>query len=500
MRAKLGLNPRVAHAALRRELRLTALGLIQSGIAEIASRILMRMDRRRGLLFLGAVAAIRDRHKDHTAFWAQALLAFPDDARLVRGKIEAALRGGSLADAEDGLAWLISTGNARHADWKFVVGLSHVDHCRGASGVIRGRVRAFLKALRGLPDYRLAAVKLNRLIFAHFPRHWQSTAVATHGCNNARLLRMLARSDAGRAARNTLERVAGCEDALAASSTATIFDTDISAAQCRRFVTAVRERLACQKPFSFVRIGDGEAACLSYEPGLNALASLDAADRERIWWGKPLASAVRTKMAAKVARAMWDADCIGIPTLPRFLRELELTGNDALEDKLTGRGLRAILYNMERYGEIRSPYLPPPIFTSCHLHQELERWNLYEELLGDAGNVVLVSCHPGLADWMAGKFHIGIGGNILLPPDRVSGPMLGARVPAARDLPDILGETIDKVASVSANALVLVGAGYPGKLLVDAARAHGGVALDLGSIFDYWLGINTRSYLDLRPA
>jgi len=44
---------------------------------------------------------------------------------------------------------------------------------------------------------------------------------------------------------------------------------------------------------------------------------------------------------------------------------------------------------------------------------------------------------------------------------------------------------------------VLIGAGYPGKILVDVARARGGVALDLGSIFDYWLGLRTRSYLDI---
>jgi hypothetical protein len=44
-----------------------------------------------------------------------------------------------------------------------------------------------------------------------------------------------------------------------------------------------------------------------------------------------------------------------------------------------------------------------------------------------------------------------------------------------------------------------VGAGYLGKRLVDLAKMRGGVALDLGSIFDHWVGINTRSYMDLAP-
>ncbi len=487
-------------ALLHRALRLAALGAIQSGLAEPAARLISLLDRGRGLALVGQILAIRQRQQDHSDFWNKALLICPDEARLVGGKIEAALRGGRIADAEDGLAWLMSNDRTGHADWKFVVGLSHVDHCRGDSQGVRARVRAFLKSLRTKPDYRVAAVKLSRLIFAHFPSDRQRAAGAGGADYSARFLRMLGRSNVRPSPRSILERVAKCEADLAAGPATTIFDTDISAAECRRFIAMVRGKFSSGRPFSFVRFGDGEAACLPYEPDLAVLARIDAADRERIWWGKPLRSELRTAMAGKVARAMWDADCIGIPTTARFLRELDLTRNDDLVDKLTGRGLRAILYNTERYSQFRSPHLPAPIFASCHLHQDLERWNLYGDLLGDARNVVVVSCHPGLADWLVKRFHVGIGGNILLPPDRVSGPMLGRRVATTSDLPEILGDVIDMVAKVSANSLVLVGAGYPGKLIVDAARAHGGVALDLGSVFDYWLGINTRSYLDLRPG
>lgn len=490
---------RAVRGYVRRSLRLAALGVIRNGLALPAARLISLLNRRRGLVLVGQIAAIRSRHDDHALFWNQALLAYPDELRFVRGKIEAALRGGRIEDAEAGLAWLIAKGRTGRADWKFVVGLSHVDHCRGDSSAIRARVRAFLKSLRGSPDYRICAVKLSRLIFAHFPRRRRESASASDVSCSVRTLGMLERSNARPAPRMILKRVADCETELTAGPATTIFDTDISAAQCRRFIAAVRASLVSANPFSFIRIGDGEAACLAYEPKLAMLARIDAADREHIWWGRPLRPAERGAMADKVARAMWDADCIGIPTVPRFLRELDLTRNDALESKLTGRGLRAILYNVERYGQLRSPNLPAPIFTSCHLHQDLERWNLYEELLGDVGDVVLVSCHPGLADWMEKRFRVGIAGNILLPPDEVSGPMLGGHVASTGNLPAILEDVIERVSIVSANRLVLVGAGYPGKLLVAAARAHGGVGLDLGSIFDYWLGVNTRSYLDLRP-
>jgi hypothetical protein len=54
---------------------------------------------------------------------------------------------------------------------------------------------------------------------------------------------------------------------------------------------------------------------------------------------------------------MLDADCIGLPTTARYIRELNLQREDTLETSLTGRGLRCILYCSERLAELRSPGL-----------------------------------------------------------------------------------------------------------------------------------------------
>ena len=262
----------------------------------------------------------------------------------------------------------------------------------------------------------------------------------------------------------------------------------------------VRRRHFDHQPFSLVRVGDGEAACLPYEPRLRPLARSDARERERIWWGAPLSNDLRRRLAPRIAKAIWDANCIGIPTTARFLRELRLRRNDSLEFSLTGRGLRSILYCVERWPELRSRGLSQPIFASSHLHQDLWLWDCYEELFDNVGEVVLVSCHPGLAEWLEEKFCVRIAGDILLPPDRVSGPLLKQWPAETRRLPEILDDIIDELGDLPRERLVLVGAGYPGKLLVDIARQRGGVALDLGSIFDYWLGLNTRTYLDVNTV
>ncbi|MGH6888535.1 MAG: hypothetical protein ACREHF_04970 [Rhizomicrobium sp.] len=239
---------------------------------------------------------------------------------------------------------------------------------------------------------------------------------------------------------------------------------------------------------------------MPYEPRLAGHAAADARDRERIWWGEPLDRDVRALLAPRVARAIWDSDCIGLPTTGRYLRELNLLQEDSLESSLTGRGLRAVLYCSEHLSRLRSPGLAQPVLVSCHLHQDLALWDCYGTLLDGAKELVLVSCHPDLADWMANRFGIRIAGNLVLPPDRISGPLLKRRVEETRGLPQILDKVADDLGDLPRGRLVLVGAGYPGKWLASVARQRGGVVLDLGSVFDHWIGLSTRSYLDLDPA
>ena len=45
--------------------------------------------------------------------------------------------------------------------------------------------------------------------------------------------------------------------------------------------------------------------------------------------------------------------------------------------------------------------------------------------------------------------------------------------------------------------LVLIGAGLPAKIMADAARQVGAVALDVGSLMDYMVGLKTRTIADL---
>lgn len=481
-----------------RTARLLARGLIGSTVMNWIVRALSVVDTRRGLRWRGRLYLAQRTRGDQFEFWSAAEASHPFDPIITRSKIHAALSSARVLDAERGLRRLTAARVSLVADCSFVIGLTHADQRHGDFAHIRTRIRAFLASLHGRPDYRIAAVRLHRFIWAHFSRVTSSV----HGLELARTRSeaMVRHAPLRRRPREMLTRVFASEAGLQRTLPSCLLDTDISGAQCRAFIALVHQRLSQQQAFSFVRMGDGEAACLPYEPRLRALARADARARERIWWGAPLSDAVRNRLAPRIARAIWDADCIGIPTAARFLRELRLTRNDALELSLTGRGLRAILYCVERWHEMRSQILPAPMFASSHLHQDLWLWDCYGELFDGAGGVSLVSCHVGLPDWFQQNFGAKVFGNLLLPPDRVSGPFMPEWSPGRQQLPEMLDDILDKIGNLPRGQLVLVGAGYPGKLLVDAASKRGCVALDLGSIFDYWMGLNTRSYLDLSTV
>ncbi len=493
-----GILSRIPHTPLalrRRGQEQLAAGNISE--ASVFADKLARIDLRRAMLLRGEILSHSQPQRDHTAFWAEAAARFPDDADFVRKTIHAALKAGNAEAARSGIESLIKSRRTRAHDGSFIVGLANIYADRADWRTLRLLVRQFLRSLYGKPDYRIAAVRLSRIIFAYFPRTRVPNDVEIERGVGERFLTMLDRSAVRPKPKSILRRVVALERALASSAPMALFDTDISEAECLQFVALVHDRLASGTGFSFIRVGDGESSSLCYEGHLSKFEDADKADRERAWWGAELATSERTKISRQVSSAIWNADCVGIPTVSRILRDIKLYDDDELESGRTGRGLRSIIHAFENSARAGAPHSPLQRFTSCHLHQDLARWNLYPLLLGRSEEIVLVSCHPGLAATVEQRFGVHVAANILVPPRFASIPLLRETPLASGALPDVIDRVADKLGDLPRNRLVLVGAGYLGKRLVDMAKERGGVALDLGSIFDHWVGVNTRSYQDL---
>jgi tetratricopeptide (TPR) repeat protein len=454
---------------------------------------LRRVDPYESLRLRGQVLAKREPYQDHTEFWKMACAELPDNVDFTRKLLNAALWARRLQDAEAGFGRLLAQNQPRGTDGDFVIGLGHAYLESRNKAAVRTTVRAYLKGMRGRLDYRAAALRLHRLILACFPSSRENAVRISR--TSSRFVNMVRAARLGSGAADALERIMALEDALTRSGATCLFDTDIDQDSCRAFVDIVRDRLANRRPFSLIRLGDGEANALRYEASFADRFADDAAAREKIWWGRTLAPEARAQLAARVHAAAGRADALGFPTREWLLRDVRLDSGQPLSRTKTGRGLLAIMSELE--AAIASGSLPGRILVSAHIPQDLHRWNLYGELLDGAGEVVIVSCHPQMPEAIRHRFGTQVVKHVVVPPGDATLEIQHRHLDDSEVPPASVARALEQLGEWQQGRLVLVGAGYAGKVIIDEARQRGGVALDLGSIFDRWVGLNTRSYQDI---
>ncbi|HEY1707273.1 MAG TPA: tetratricopeptide repeat protein [Rhizomicrobium sp.] len=453
---------------------------------QIAEQLLVA-DPYAGDILKGQLLVQREPDADHTDFWKAALARHPSSTEILRRVLHAALGAGRKDDAVAALDELLAHHLPRLSDANYLIGVANLLNAKDTEQKDTRRfVRTYLRRMRDRPEYRRALLRLSRLLAAQFaPPRWR------HRCFPA----LLQKADLQEETRALLDRVQAVETRLARAPS--FLDSDLSPDVCRNFIRTVHEHLYRQEPFSFVRLGDGEANCLLYENASRSYAASDAAEREVVWWGAPVPAEKRAELAVRVLSATRRADCIGIPGAARFLRDTPLERDDALLATRSGRGLRAVLSAVES-GYLSDASTPPArTYASAHLHQDIAFWKLYGELFDHVGDVVCVTCHPDLPDALRSRFGVKTAANFVIAPRSATARLMRKRTADPRTLPEMVRDVLASIGDAPRGRLVIVGAGYLGKWICDEARARGGVALDLGSIVDYWVGLKTRSYLDL---
>lgn len=447
-------------------------------------------DPQHALWLEGHVLGERRTEQGHTDFWKAAFEIYPANTDFLRKYLHAALRDGRFDDARDAMTALLTHTPLRTSDASYVLGLVHLyDRYRDVAA-IRALVRAFLKVLRTTSSYRLAAIRLSRIIFQYFPKEERPNARPP----SDRLLGMLRGAPAFAHAAHFIRHAASLQASLREEGGACLFDTDVSRSEAQTFVDRVRAHLTARKPFSFIRIDDGEGNAVPYGTELAPFADVDAAERERVWWGRPLDAPQRAALNARVLGAMQAADALGIPTFSRILRDIRLDGPESFAQSRTGRGITAVLTALEPGGPLRAARATRLLLTSAYVQHDLVKWDLYGRLFDDVGEVIAVSCHPGLPQAMENLFGVTLRQNIIIPPRHASLAAFGRSEMGPKILPEVLDDIISQLNGDLTGRLVIVGAGYAGKIIIHEAGKRGGVALDLGSILDYWAGVATRSY------
>lgn len=283
---------------------------------------------------------------------------------------------------------------------------------------------------------------------------------------------------------------------LALSSAGAFFDARVSAderaAMMNLFITALHQ----QRPFSAIRLCDGES--YGY-PRLEAVPpdqhEADMRSREVHWWGRTITPQQRTFICEGFREAVHHSDLIGIPNAFRLIRDIDITGTSLLASR-TARNIASVAHHVAE--ECRSGLIDisRTCFTDERFHHLLfARIDEVRPLLSAARRLVIVSCYSTdlIHRHVSGLHHLE---TILIPPHTMTAGL--SDYPDKNViLPEVLPELLDQLRHLTQpGTLVLVAAGFAGKLFLKAARDRGGVALDVGVTLDYWLGLKTRSHVD----
>ncbi|SDT97371.1 hypothetical protein SAMN05428979_0835 [Stappia sp. ES.058] len=260
-------------------------------------------------------------------------------------------------------------------------------------------------------------------------------------------------------------------------------DVRSSPSERKAFMQSVMTALSEQRPFSMIRLSDGEGH--AFAQGHEFFSLEDQKNRERHWWGMELTEEQRGLLCSRVVAAADRADVLGIPSIHRFVRDTHHK-TTTFTGSIQGRGLLQVLHHF-------STHEPSALFGEEKMNIPLFRSvDAMKDLIGAAQRCVLVSSAgaESAPAWMQDASKIE---HIVIPTHFRTSRNEKYHV-ADQPLPLIYEDINQQVRDrVSAGTLVLVAGGIIGKVFIDTAKDAGGVALDIGSVMDEWLDAGIHS-------
>ncbi len=243
---------------------------------------------------------------------------------------------------------------------------------------------------------------------------------------------------------------------------------------------AIRSRT----PFCLLRLGDGDGAFVNALACPSRQEALFLNHREhyttRSFGDRPLASDERF---LTVARDVWaglsEADIIGIPQPAWLAHEIRI------------RSIRLIINCLQLVKLAAEPRFDKRSrFTSTTIAVDLAYRGLMDKLIAERP-VRLITSHAELGARLEAAGRAEVREVIPIPPFHSDLALTGYAQSQShfRDAFDGVNARIDLI---SPGDVVLVAAGILGKSYCLRIKRNGGIALDLGSLVDLWMGYETR--------
>jgi hypothetical protein len=247
----------------------------------------------------------------------------------------------------------------------------------------------------------------------------------------------------------------------------------------------VEDRVACGRPASFTRLGDGEGSLLAI--ALGRWPRLTASGRARVlhhqFGGGGLPAEASAALLAHFHDALRSADLLGIPNRGTLRW---VTGLDP-PNMYSAFGFASVFEYLDRHAADLG--LPGKIVASASFHTDLLP---YYGALVEGRDVGLVSCRSVLAGALQGRWGATSVTLVEIPDSARTGS-----APSTRHFPDRFTEVVEELkVAVRPGMLFLIAAGALAKIYCAVVKEHGGVALDIGSVADTWAGVRSRPWTD----
>lgn len=243
--------------------------------------------------------------------------------------------------------------------------------------------------------------------------------------------------------------------------------------------------IASRRPYSWIRLGDGEARMLVWlHRDLRASLSDGEADfigRHiwRNWFGQDLLAVDRARLAAlsgQLDAAIGNADLLGLTSPFRFDAEREHFGS-----------LVALEHHAARIAPL-GRRRPSEAGANTILN---ERDPFFASLLTGLDFLGVIGPHADLATLLGRRLGIARTVSHLIPGEsRLGRPQEAAD--RGTHFPAVFDRIMAEIEVPHEGAVFLVAGGLLGKLYCDRIKRLGGIALDIGAMADAWMGHNTR--------
>jgi hypothetical protein len=262
---------------------------------------------------------------------------------------------------------------------------------------------------------------------------------------------------------------------------------------------AVRNR----KPFSFLRLGDGEGALLTL--GESSTLSLDIKYLQG-HFGAQADLATMQAIKGELNQALLGADLIGIrddvwladeknngldESMPDFfLQFMSVFPQRNLARKMIDEHAARRVWRLFNWAQKEYPNNIPA--CSQWINYDLATLGFWKDLVRSLPRINIIHCSPNLPDKLTKLWGIPV--RSFLVPDKASQQIqwTDLNIMHPPHYPDVFSHVREDISNKCEGEVFFVGAGLAGKGYMRTIKENNGIALDLGALLDAWDDRATR--------